>query len=67
MQVGNDDDAVLLVKVTGQPEARHEIDMPSVQCEPLQTIIAAIRDHQHRVRASCIDPDTMGFIELAGI
>ena len=48
VQVGHDDQALVLVEVARQPEAGDEVDVLSVQREALQPVVAAIGDDEDR-------------------
>ena len=51
VQVGDDDQALVLVEVAGQPEAGDEVDVLAVQREALQAVVAAIGDDQRSAAA----------------
>ena len=54
VQVGDDDEALVLVEVARQPEAGDEIDVLAVEREALQAVVAAIGDDQRRAsRRAC--------------
>ena len=67
VKVRDDHGPLLLVEVTRQPEARHEVDMRPVERKSLQAVVPAIGDDHHRRRAAGIDPDAVRLVELSGL
>src|SRR5258708_360504 len=66
VQVGDDDDALALVEMAGQPEPGHEIDVGAVHRESLQAVVSAIPDDPYPAGAARVDPEARRFGPLAG-
>ena len=67
MQVGNDDQALVLVEMAGETEAGNEVDVLAVEREALQPVVAPVGDNDHGWSRARVDPDAVRLGELAGL
>ena len=65
VQVGNDDQALVLVEMAGESKPGNEVDVLAVEREALQSVVAPVGDDDHGRVGARIDPDAMRFCELA--